>query len=58
MVWGRPSLGTKKCRKFTVLVNSANTTQIISTALTGYYCPLNHNRNGSVDFVNRLHLIQ
>jgi hypothetical protein len=58
MVRGTTSRGTKKCRKFTSLVNSVNTMQVISTALVGGYCALNHARNGYSDFVNRLPLIQ
>jgi hypothetical protein len=58
MVRGTTSRGTKKCRKFAFLVNSANTMQIISIALMGHYCALNHYRNGYSGFVNRSPLIQ
>jgi hypothetical protein len=58
MVRGKTSSGTKKCRKFTFLVSSVDTMPVISTALAGQYCPLNHHRNGYSDFINRLPLIQ
>ncbi len=58
MVRGKTSCGTKKCRKFTVSVNSADTMLVISTALRVQYCALNHQRNGYLGFVNRLPLIQ
>jgi hypothetical protein len=58
MVRGTTSRGTKKCRKFTYLVNSVTTVPVISAALMGRYCALNHYRNGCLDFVNRLPLIQ
>jgi rare lipoprotein A len=46
MVRGTTSRGTKKCRQSIVLVGSVNTMQIISVALLGHYCVLNHERNG------------
>jgi hypothetical protein len=58
MVRGTTSRGTKKCRKFTVLVSSVHTMLVISTALMGQYCALDHYRNGYWDFVNRSLVIQ
>jgi hypothetical protein len=58
MVRGTTSRGTKKCRKFTFVVNSVNTVPVISTALMGHYCAIHHLRNGYLSFVNRLPLIQ
>jgi len=55
---GTPSRGTKKCRKFTFLVNSVNTMLVISTALVGQYCALNQDRNGYLDFGDGSILIQ
>jgi hypothetical protein len=58
MVRGTTSRGTKKCRKFTFLVNSVNTMPVVTAALVGHYCALNHHRNGCLRFVNRSTLIQ
>jgi hypothetical protein len=55
---GTTSRGTKKCRKFTALVNSVNTMPVISTALMGHYCALNHKRNGYTGFPDRPLLMQ
>jgi hypothetical protein len=57
-VRGKTSRGTKKYRKFTDLVNSVDAMLVISTALVGHYCALNHYRNGYSRFVNRSPLIQ
>jgi len=43
----------KKCRKFTVLVNSVNTVLAKSAALGAHYCALNHKRNGRPAFLDR-----
>jgi hypothetical protein len=58
MVRGTTSRGTKKCRKFTFLVNPVNTVPVVTTALAGHYCALTHHRNGCLRFVNRSTLIQ
>jgi hypothetical protein len=58
MVRGTTSNGTKKCRKFTVLVNSVHPMPAIPAALAGLYCTLNHHRNGCSAFVDRLPVIQ
>jgi len=48
---GKLSCGPKKCRKFTILVNSFRAMLVKLAALTGQYCALNHMRNGCSDFV-------
>jgi hypothetical protein len=48
---GKPSCGTKKCRKFTIMVNSFRAMLVKLTALTGQYCALNQLRNGCPNFV-------
>jgi hypothetical protein len=58
MVRGTTSRGTKKCRKFTSMVSSVHTMLVITTALGAHYCVLNHHRNGSSYFVNRLPALQ
>jgi hypothetical protein len=58
MVRGTTSSGTKKCRKFTVLVNSVHLMPVILTALAGLYCTLDHHRNGHIAFLDRLPVIQ
>jgi len=58
MVRGKTSRGTKKCRKFTFLVDSVKTMSVISTTLMGHYCALNHRCNGYAYFINRFTLIQ
>jgi hypothetical protein len=58
MVRGTTSSGTKNCRKFAVPVNSAVTMPIIAMASMGHYCALNQYRNGYLDFINRLFLLQ
>jgi hypothetical protein len=50
---GTTSRGMKKCRKFTVLVNSVNTVLAKSAALGAHYCALNHKRNGRPAFLDR-----
>jgi hypothetical protein len=47
---GNPSCGTKKCHKFTTLVNSFQAMLVNLTALTGLYCALNQKRNGFLQF--------
>jgi hypothetical protein len=58
MVRGTTSRGTKKCRKFTSMVNSVHTMLVITTALRARYCVLDHHRNGSSYFVNRSPVLQ
>jgi hypothetical protein len=48
---GKPSCGTKKCRKFTTMVNSFRAMLVKLAALTGQYCALNQLRNGRFVFV-------
>jgi hypothetical protein len=54
----KTSCGMRKCRKFTILVNSVQTMLVISTASQAHYCALHHMRNGYLGFVNRLPFIQ
>jgi rare lipoprotein A len=58
MVRGTSSRGTKKCRKFTFLVGSVNQMTIISIAFARHYCAFDHYRNGYLDFINRMPIIQ
>jgi hypothetical protein len=58
MVRGTTSSGMKKCRKFTVLVNSVHPISVVLAALAGLYCTLDHHRNGHIAFLDRLPLIQ
>ena len=51
---GIASCGTKKCHKFTTLVNSFKTMLVNSTALTELYCAPIRIRNGCSRFVDRL----
>jgi hypothetical protein len=51
------SCGTKKCRKFTILVNSFRAMLVKLTALAGQYCALNQQRNGCSSFVAVLQFI-
>jgi hypothetical protein len=51
---GKTSCGTKKCRKFTTLVNEFQTSHVVSTALKGYYCALDHDKSGCSRFVAAL----
>jgi hypothetical protein len=51
---GTTSRGTENCRNFVTLAEFLNTMPVNSTALPGNYCALNHYRNGSLDFANRM----
>jgi hypothetical protein len=58
MMRGTPSRGTKKCRKFTALVKTIEAMSVISATLSGRYCAVSHDRNGSAGFVGRSTAVQ
>ena len=58
MQWGTTSRGTDMCPNFATLATFKNTMLVVSAALSGDYCALNHKRNGFAVSANRLPVIQ